>query len=52
MLVNAGPVRAFFAMGAGADLWFGILPISAGVFGVPTGFVVTWLVSLTGQRGR
>jgi cation/acetate symporter len=46
MLVNAGPVRSFFAMGAGSDLWFGILPISAGVFGVPVGFVITWWVSL------
>lgn len=27
-------------------LWFGIQPISAGVFGVPAGLVVTWIVSL------
>ncbi|GGH64427.1 cation acetate symporter [Comamonas phosphati] len=27
------------------ELWWGIQPISAGVFGVPTGFAVTWLVS-------
>jgi cation/acetate symporter len=28
------------------DLWFGIQPISAGVFGVPIGFAVIILVSL------
>ncbi|WP_353234495.1 VC_2705 family sodium/solute symporter [Diaphorobacter ruginosibacter] len=34
-------------------LWFGIQPISAGVFGVPCGFAVAWLVSLaTRSRGR
>ncbi|GKT24358.1 VC_2705 family sodium/solute symporter [Acidovorax sp. SUPP3334] len=27
-------------------LWFGIQPISAGVFGVPVGLVTAWLVSL------
>ncbi|MEG0052168.1 MAG: VC_2705 family sodium/solute symporter [Comamonas sp.] len=31
-------------------LWWGIQPISAGVFGVPTGFVVTWVVSWLEQR--
>ena len=33
-------------------LWFGIHPISAGVFGVPTGLVVAWLVSLATRPGR
>jgi cation/acetate symporter len=28
------------------DLWWGIQPISAGVFGVPVGFAVIILVSL------
>jgi cation/acetate symporter len=28
------------------DLWWGIQPISAGVFGVPLGFAVIVLVSL------
>ena len=28
------------------ELWFGILPISAGLFGVPVGFAVIILVSL------
>ena len=29
-----------------SELWFGIQPISAGVFGVPIGFAVIILVSL------
>ena len=33
-------------------LWFGISPISTGVFGVPTGLLVTWLVSLVTRPGR
>ena len=33
-------------------LWFGISPISSGVFGVPTGLLVTWLVSLVTRPGR
>ncbi|BCN39633.1 cation acetate symporter [Alicycliphilus denitrificans] len=33
-------------------LWFGIHPISAGVFGVPTGLAVAWLVSLATRPGR
>ena len=31
-------------------LWFGIQPMSAGVFGVPAGLLVAWLVSLLRQR--
>ncbi|TFZ08620.1 VC_2705 family sodium/solute symporter [Ramlibacter humi] len=45
MAVNAPSVRAFFAMPPGASLWFGIQPISAGVFGVPAGVVATVLAS-------
>ena len=43
----AGP-RAFFGLGeAAADLrWFGIDPVAAGVFGVPSGCLVLLLVSL------
>ncbi|WP_313083817.1 VC_2705 family sodium/solute symporter [Pulveribacter sp.] len=33
-------------------LWFGIHPISAGVFGVPTGLLVAWAVSLSTRPGR
>jgi cation/acetate symporter len=35
----------FFGGGLG-DAWFGIHPISCGVFGVPTGFLVIVVVSL------
>jgi cation/acetate symporter len=48
MLVNAVSVRA--ALGwSGSGLWFGIQPISAGVFGVAAGLAVTILVSLLGR---
>lgn len=50
MMINAPTVRAFFAMPAGQDLWFGIQPLSAGVFGVPVGFVVIGLLSLLQRR--
>jgi len=33
-------------------LWWGIQPISAGVFGVPVGLAVAWLVSLATRPGR
>jgi cation/acetate symporter len=46
MTVNAPPFRAFFGMPPGQLLWWGIQPVSAGVFGVPAGFVVTVAVSL------
>ncbi|WP_394787619.1 VC_2705 family sodium/solute symporter [Rhodoferax sp.] len=39
-------LRGLFGVSAPPELWFGILPISAGVFGVPTGFIVCVLVSL------
>jgi cation/acetate symporter len=32
------------------DLWFGIKPVSAGVFGAPAGAFVTWVVSLLTRR--
>lgn len=50
MMINAPSVRAFFALPAGQDLWFGIQPLSAGVFGVPVGFVVIGLLSLLQRR--
>ena len=46
MVINAPTVRAFWNMSAGQDLWFGIQPVSAGVFGVPLGFAVIGLISL------
>jgi cation/acetate symporter len=49
MVVNAPPFRAFFGMPPGQALWFGIQPLSAGVFGVPLGFLVTVVVSLASR---
>jgi cation/acetate symporter len=46
MLINAPPVRAFFAMPPGQTLWLGIQPLSAAVFGVPIGFAVAFAISL------
>jgi cation/acetate symporter len=46
MIMNHAWMRSIFGVTAPVDLWFGILPISAGVFGVPLGFLVIWLVSL------
>jgi cation/acetate symporter len=39
-------VRSFAGLPPGADLWFGILPISAGVFGVAIGALVAVVVSV------
>jgi cation/acetate symporter len=50
MLVNAPAYRAFWQLAPGQQLWFGIQPLSAAVFGVPVGLVVTWLVSLLTRR--
>lgn len=45
MAVNVAPVRSALGL-SGTGLWFGIQPVSAGVFGVFAGVVVTVLVSL------
>jgi cation/acetate symporter len=45
MGVNAAPIRSALGL-SGTGLWFGIQPVSAGVFGVFAGVVVTVLVSL------
>jgi cation/acetate symporter len=39
-------LRALLGLHGAPELWWGILPISAGVFGVPVGFAVMVLVSL------
>ncbi|EWS65644.1 Acetate transporter ActP [Hydrogenophaga sp. T4] len=39
-------LRDVFGVTSPVELWFGILPISAGIFGVPLGFAVIILVSL------
>ena len=46
MLIHADSVRALLRLGAAPALWWGIQPVSAGVFGVPAGLFTVWLVSL------
>ncbi|MDD0810788.1 VC_2705 family sodium/solute symporter [Curvibacter sp. RS43] len=50
LLSNSPLLRSVLALAPGQSLWLGIQPVSAGVFGVPVGFAVTWLVSLLGPR--
>jgi cation/acetate symporter len=51
MTANAPAVRAALGLDSAPQLWFGIQPLSAAVFGVPLGLAVTWIVSLlTRQR--
>ena len=46
MVMNQAWLRSVFGVTSPVELWFGILPISAGVFGVPLGFAVIIIVSL------
>ncbi|MDB5779846.1 MAG: Na+/solute symporter [Polaromonas sp.] len=46
MVVNQPWLRATFGIRSPVELWWGIDPISAGLFGVPVGFAVIILVSL------
>ena len=39
-------LRGLFGVTAPVDLWWGILPVSAGVFGVPLGFAACAVISL------
>jgi cation/acetate symporter len=50
MLVNAPGVRALLKLQGESDLWFGIVPVSAGVFGIALGFAVTAVVSVLTLR--
>jgi cation/acetate symporter len=43
-------VRALFKLQPEPALWFGIVPLSAGVFGVALGLVVTAVVSVLTLR--
>jgi len=53
MIMNHPWMRTVFGVDAPIDLWFGILPISAGVFGVPVGILAIIIVSLiTPEPGR
>lgn len=51
MAVNQPAVRHWLAL-SGDGLWWNIQPVSAGVFGVASGLVVTVLVSLFTRTGR
>jgi cation/acetate symporter len=46
MAVNQSWMRSVLGITRPVDLWWGIQPISAGVFGVPLGFAVIIVVSL------
>jgi cation/acetate symporter len=46
MVMNQPWLRGIFGITSPVDLWYGILPISAGVFGVPVGIAVIIVVSL------
>mgnify|MGYP006943420108 CR=1 FL=1 len=50
LLVNSAGLRAGLGLPPGS-LWWGILPVAGGVFGVPAGLLATLLVSrFTSQR--
>jgi cation/acetate symporter len=50
-MVGAHPgLRASLGLQGPAQLWWGIQPISAGVFGVPAGLLAAVLVSLLTPR--
>ncbi len=46
MITTQPWMRGIFGVTSPVELWFGILPISAGVFGVPVGIAVMIVVSL------
>ncbi len=46
MVTTQAWMRGVFGVTSPVELWFGILPISAGIFGVPLGFAVIIIVSL------
>jgi cation/acetate symporter len=43
-------MRGLFGVTRPVELWWGIQPISAGVFGVPVGFAVILVVSCLTRR--
>lgn len=45
MVLNAQGFRHFWALEPAAGLWWGVQPISAGIFGVPAGFVAIALAT-------
>ncbi len=52
MLSNLPAFRDALGLSPATGLWGGIQPVSAGVFGVPAGFIATLVISaLTGHKG-
>ncbi len=51
MLANQPAVRNYLGLG-GDGLWWGIQPVSAGVFGVAAGLLATFVISLMTNPGR
>lgn len=51
-LAHVEPLRGLLGLAAAAPSWWGIQPISAGVFGVPVGVAVVWLASVTAGKPR
>jgi cation/acetate symporter len=52
MVTTQAWLRGIFGVTSPVELWYGILPISAGVFGVPLGFAAIILVSLVTPAPR
>lgn len=50
LITNTPAFRSWLGITGNSGLWYGIQPISAGVFGIPLGFAVTWIVSLLAWR--
>jgi cation/acetate symporter len=51
MIINSASLRAVLKLD-GSGLWFGIQPVSAGIFGVLAGFAVTVALSLMSKAGQ
>jgi cation/acetate symporter len=52
MLLNSQGLRALFGASGSQTLWWGILPSSAGIFGVAVGTAATVLVSIAARARR
>lgn len=52
MVMTQPWLRGVFGVTSPVELWYGILPISAGIFGVPLGFALIIIVSLLTPEPR
>jgi cation/acetate symporter len=52
MVMTQPWLRGVFGVTSPVELWYGIQPISAGVFGIPLGFALIFLVSLVTPAPR